>query len=222
MFTVEVERLSYSYREGEEVLKDVSFKVERGEIVGIVGPNGAGKSTLLKILSGSLKDYGGSAKILGLEVKNFNEWRRVGYAPQRISVDSALPITPRELFKSARADLSQVSAIFHMEGFLDKPFNQLSGGQQQIVLVALALACAQDLLILDEPTVGLDVHVKRHLMDTVRTVASEGTTVLIASHEIGLLLKECDKILGLDKEVVFFGPPEESISALEEILWIPS
>ncbi len=202
MRVLEVENLSFYYRRGEYILKDISFGVEEGELFAILGPNGAGKTTLLRLLMGFLKPVSGRIKIFGRELRHFGEWRRIGYVPQRFSVDRFFTGSVGELFKSLaqREKVGWVIAYLHLESLLDRPFVKLSGGEQQKVLLALALTTNPDLLVLDEPTTGLDIHAQEHMESILRELKGK-KTILLVSHDIGFVLRNADRLLCLGVEM---------------------
>ncbi len=220
MFVVEVESLSFSYKGEHPVLEEVSFKVEKGDFVGIIGPNGGGKTTLLKVILGLLRPSKGSVKLFGKDVNYFSDWKRIGYIPQRVRVKEDFPATASEILQLSDAEekLQEIINFLHLEDILTKKFVELSGGQQQLVLLGSVLAEDPDLLVLDEPTVGLDIHARRHIMEILRDVSSsQEKTVLMVSHDLGGILEVSDKVLCLDGRVQYFGPPEEALHIIEEL-----
>ncbi len=221
MQVIEIENLSFSYDGRTDVLEDLNLTVRRGEFVGIVGPNGAGKTTLFRILLGFLKPRRGSLKLFGENVETFRRWDRIGYVPQRLSVERNFPATVRELLDLTGKDPQEVIALLHLNDLLDRQFLRLSGGQQQIVLLGMALVRNPDLLLLDEPTAGLDVHFQRHIIQTLRSLSvRENRTVLMISHDIGLVLRTVDRVLCLNRRVRYYGEPEGAIEAVEEMFGI--
>ncbi len=221
MQVIEIENLSFSYDGRTDVLEDLSLTVRRGEFVGIVGPNGAGKTTLFRIILGFLKPRRGSLKLFGENVETFRRWDRIGYVPQRLSVERNFPATVRELLDLTGEDPQEVIALLHLNDLLDRQFLRLSGGQQQIVLLGMALVRNPDLLLLDEPTAGLDVHFQRHIIQTLRSLSvRENRTVLMISHDIGLVLRTVDRVLCLNRRVRYYGEPEGAIEAVEEMFGI--
>ncbi len=221
MQVIEIKNLSFSYDGRTDVLEDLNLTVRRGEFVGIVGPNGAGKTTLFRILLGFLKPRRGSLKLFGENIETFRRWDRIGYVPQRLSVERNFPATVRELLDLTGKDPQEVIALLHLNDLLDRQFLRLSGGQQQIVLLGMALVRNPDLLLLDEPTAGLDVHFQRHIIQTLRSLSvRENRTVLMISHDIGLVLRTVDRVLCLNRRVRYYGEPEGAIEAVEEMFGI--
>ena len=219
MHVVEVQELSFSYDGKTPVLEGVSFKVHEGEFVGVVGPNGAGKSTLLRALLGLIKPTSGKVSLFGTPIERFREWKRVGYVPQRLSVDRSFPATVRELIKASGSHPdTDIYETLHLDDLMDMQFTKLSGGQQQRVLLGMALSTNPDLLVLDEPTAGLDLHSKNHMIDILENLTlNMNKTVLMVSHDIGLVMKHVDRVMCIDRTLQFFGDPEGAIEVIEEL-----
>jgi ABC-type Mn2+/Zn2+ transport system ATPase subunit len=210
---VEVEGLVVAYRR-RAVLHGVSLQVGDGHLVGLFGHNGAGKSTLLKAVIGLVRAEAGVVRVYQRQVTGPNLRRirmETAYVPQTLGVDPRMPVTAldvalmgrygvigllrrvgRQDVEAAMAALSEVGAA-HLA---PRPFGQLSGGEQQRVLVARALAQAPRLLLLDEPTNSLDWQSQQRLAAVVRTVHAErGLTTMVVSHDLGFLAATCDRIL---------------------------
>ncbi len=224
MRVVEVRDLYFSYTGRSWVLEDISFFVEKGEFIGVVGPNGGGKSTLFKVILGFLRPQRGEVRLFGKRVEEFREWTRIGYVPQRLSVEEIFPAKVRELLMSVKPreeELRYLINFLKIEELLERQFVKLSGGQQQRVLLAMALSSNPDLLLLDEPTAGLDVHATNHLMSILLDLkTNHQKTILMISHDIGSLLKHADKVLCIRKRVCYFGKPKESVEFVEEVFGI--
>jgi len=220
---IEIRDLTFSYDGRVNVLEDLNLEVERGEFIGIVGPNGAGKTTLFRILLGFLRPRRGVVRLLGRDVRSFREWRRVGYVPQRLNVEQNLPATVRELLSLVNGGerIGEIVALLHLDLLIERQFLKLSGGQQQIVLLGMALSQNPDILLLDEPTAGLDVHFQGHIIHTLRDLSlREKKTVLMISHDIGLVLRTVDRVLCLNRRVCYYGDPEGAVDAIEEMFGI--
>ncbi len=223
MYVIEVEDLYFSYDGKTNVLEGVSFKVGEGEFVGVVGPNGAGKTTLFKLLLSFLKPLRGSVKLFGKDIRHFREWERIGYVPQRLGVEQNFPATVKELLSlvADRERAKEIAEYLHIDFYIDQQFLKLSGGQQQLILLGMALASNPQLLLLDEPTAGLDIHAQMHITHILRELSSnEGKTVFMISHDIGLVLKNADKVLCLNRNVYYYGEPEGSVEVIEELFGI--
>lgn len=200
-------------------LSDVSFSVKKGEFLTIVGENGAGKSTLVKAILGMITPDEGSVEVDARTVG------RIGYLPQQSSAQRDFPASVWEVVLSgcigatgmlpfySRAQKAVAKANMDMLGvtpFARKNYRALSGGQQQRVLLCRALCAAKEILLLDEPTTGLDPLVTKELYATVKHLSSEhGMTVIMVSHDVGGALRHSDRILHLATSLRFIGTPED-------------
>ena len=204
---------SYYVRETEvEAVRDISFAIGRGERFAFIGPNGAGKSTTLKMLTGILTPTSGHADVLG-----FVPWRerralayRIGIVfGQRSQLWHHLPVGSsfellRRVYGVAEAlyvaRLARLAKVFDVGAFLDRTVSQLSLGQRLRCEVVAALLQAPDLLLLDEPSIGLDVTAKAALHDHLRALSREdGTTVLLTSHDTGDIEEICERVIVIDR-----------------------
>ena len=211
MRLVTIEGISVK-RGAHQALTNVALSVDKGEIVTIVGPNGSGKSTLLRCIIGALQpDSGRILKAAGL---------RIGYVPQRLAIDATMPLTAaRFLSLPTRRSRTQVrDALVQVgaEGLEDRPMAGLSGGQFQRVLLARALMDKPDLLILDEPTTGLDQPGSADLYTQIEQVRRDtGAAVLMVSHELHVVMSASDRVVCLNGHVCCHGTPEIVASAPE-------
>ncbi|HET6211726.1 MAG TPA: metal ABC transporter ATP-binding protein [Micromonosporaceae bacterium] len=184
------------------VLRGVDLAARRTEVVAILGANGSGKSTLIRAALGLVPLVDGQVRLFGTPLRRFREWRRIGYVPQRLGAASGVPATVREVVSSGRlarrgflrpagaADRLAVDAALIAVGLLDRgsdPVGTLSGGQQQRVLIARALAGEPELLVLDEPTAGVDAASQQAFAGALADFVTRGGTVLLVAHELGLL-----------------------------------
>jgi zinc transport system ATP-binding protein len=218
---VAIDNLSFSYGP-VDALTGVSFMIESGDYVGLAGPNGAGKTTLIKVILGLLKDYRGAVELFGKSAASFDEWKRIGFLPQRVNVFNALfPATVKEVVglgllsqkgfpkKFGPGDdvrIEQTLATMDIADLKDKIAGELSGGQQQRVFLARALVSGPELLILDEPGTALDPVSSRNFYELIRKLNKEqGMTIIIITHDTGQIGEYADKLLYLDKKVVFYG-----------------
>ncbi len=200
-------------------LDGVSFSVRKGEFLTIVGENGAGKSTLARIILGINAPEEGTVEL------DSSLRGKIGYLPQQSSAQRDFPASVYEVVLSGNIGSTSVIPFYsrgqkarargYMEmlgisAFAKKSYRALSGGQQQRVLLARALCAADEVLLLDEPTAGLDPLVTKDLYTTVRHLCDEhGMTVIMVSHDIGAAMKYSDRILHLATAVKFIGTPEE-------------
>jgi ABC-2 type transport system ATP-binding protein len=175
-------------------LRDVNFAVRSGEVVALLGPNGAGKTTAVKLLLGLMQPNTGKVRVLGGDPTNPENRMRTGTMLQIGRVPETLRVCEHiDLFSSyypKPLPLKEVLAAAGLEKFVDRKFGDLSGGQRQRVLFALAICGDPDLLLLDEPTVGLDVEARRALWDEIRNLVERGKTVLLTTH----YLEEADAL----------------------------
>jgi zinc transport system ATP-binding protein len=193
---------------GREVLQDVSLEVAAGEVVAILGANGSGKSTLIRAVLGLVPLTRGEIELFGVPRRRFRQWSRIGYVPQRLGAGSGVPATVAEVVASGRlarrglfrppraADRDAVRAALADVGLADRagdPVATLSGGQQQRTLIARALTGAPDLLILDEPTAGVDADSQAAFAATLDRFRRRGGTVLLVAHELGPLQPLIDR-----------------------------
>jgi zinc transport system ATP-binding protein len=182
------------------VLRDVDFTLSRGEVVAVMGPNGSGKSTLVRAIFGLAQLLDGRLHLFGTPAERFRQWYRLGYVPQRHTVAGGVPATVREVVASGRlnrirpwrrssaADRGAVDRAIGTVGLAGRdrhPVATLSGGQQRRVLIARALAAEPEVLVLDEPTAGVDAASQHVLTGTLAELSAAGTTVMIVTHELG-------------------------------------
>ncbi|MBI2851266.1 MAG: metal ABC transporter ATP-binding protein [Chloroflexi bacterium] len=222
-----VEGVSFRYG-GSPIIQNVSFVVDWGDFVGIIGPNGSGKSTLLKLLLGLLKPTEGAIEICGTPLREFREWRRIGYVSQRVThFDPGFPATVWEVVsqgRTARAglfrrlsqhDRNLISSALEEVGMLEmkqRLVGTLSGGQQQRVFIARALAQEPDILVLDEPTIGVDPEAHQQFFHIMRKLHHDkGLTILIVSHEVDVMMEEVTKLVCLNRSLLFSGTPEQCL-----------
>lgn len=206
------------------VLEDVTFTVNQGTLVGIVGPNGAGKSTLLKSIVGLLPLRQGSITIFGSSFAQ--ERKRVAYVPQKSSVDWDFPITVFDValmgcygnlgwFKRPGAHEKTLTwqALAHvgMTAYADRPIGSLSGGQQQRVFLARALVQDPDLYIMDEPFAGVDSVTEQIMITLLKSLCSQGKTVIVVHHDLQSLEHYFDALVVLNKQVVAVGAAQDII-----------
>jgi zinc transport system ATP-binding protein len=187
------------------LLQQVDLKVGRGEILTIVGPNGAGKTTLLRVALGLLRPTSGRV--------NRRPGITLGYMPQRLHIDPTFPLTVKRFFSMAGKNRSsRVLPLLEEVGaaqVLDSPLQNLSGGELQRVLLARALIRDPDLLMLDEPVQGVDVHGQVELYQLITRIRNErGCAVLMVSHDLHLVMAATDRVLCLNRHICCSGTPE--------------
>ena len=218
------EDVSYDYG-GISAVEHVTMRVEQGDFVAIVGPNGSGKSTLLKLGLGLLKPTGGSVTMLGTPMERFSQWARIGYVPQlSTGVNSRFPITVAEVVahgryakfsptafwrRSTTPDVLQALDMVGAHHLSGRRIGDLSIGQQQRVLVARALVRKPDLLVLDEPIAGVDVHGEQQLSAVLRELNQAGTTILMVSHDVGAVMRDARTCACINHTLMFHGAPHD-------------
>ncbi len=201
MTVVEVRELYKSFRR-LRVLKGLSFSAKEGEVVAILGPNASGKSTLLKSLLGLVKPDSGYIKILGEEVRENYEYKgKLGYMPQEPKFPHN--ITPNHLLRLVSKlrgffpdeNVERLKGLFRLEAFMEKPVHTLSGGTRQKINALIAFAFEPPILILDEPTAGLDPLSSSKLKDEILRLKEKGTTILLTSHIMSEVEELADRII---------------------------
>lgn len=220
---IELQDVSIAYG-GNAVLEHISFAIEKGDYVGIIGPNGGGKTALLKIIVGLLSPQSGEVLIKGTPIVSFRKKSEIGYVPQRIVSDSAsFPATVYEVVESGRIpqlaifgrttarDKTAVKAALQaaqIGNLENKLMSELSGGQRQRVYVARALASESQVLILDEPFVGVDIATQKEFYAFLKKLNDGGLTILFVSHDIDVITEEAKSILCLNRGLLCFGSSE--------------
>ena len=197
---------------GTTALRNVDFSISKGEIVTVVGPNGSGKSTLMRAIIGAIAPTKGRI--------TRSEGLRIGYVPQSLHIDPTLPITVRRFLslpnRKPREEIETAMARVGADNLLDKQMFTLSGGQFQRTLLARALLEKPDLLILDEPTTGLDQPGSAAFYRLIEDIRTElGTAVLMVSHELHVVMSASDRVICLNGHICCHGAPDVVASAPE-------
>jgi zinc transport system ATP-binding protein len=217
-------------RYGESVVLDrIHLDVPRGSFQGLIGPNGGGKTTLLKAILGLVPIAEGEIRVLGRTGRDLDSVRGlVGYVPQRTANERDFPATALDvvlmgryarigiLHLATRADREKARRALELVGMNDRaerPVGQLSGGEQQRVFIARALASEAELLLLDEPTTGVDVVAQEEFFQLLRRLQSElGLTILLATHDIGAVSTHVDQVGCLNRRLFYHGHPREGLT----------
>jgi ABC-2 type transport system ATP-binding protein len=200
---IEIRDLEKTYSDGKRALKGVSFDVPRGQIFGLLGPNGAGKSTLINILAGLVNKTGGSARIWGFDIDEDrrNAKRAIGIVPQEILFDAFF--TPFETLEihaglyavpKAERRTMEILRALRLEDKAHAYARTLSGGMKRRLLIGKALVHNPPILILDEPTAGVDIELRQQLWSYVRQLHAAGTTVVLTTHYLEEAEELCDRI----------------------------
>jgi zinc/manganese transport system ATP-binding protein len=209
------------------ILEDMSLSVNQGEFVVVLGPNGAGKSTMLKLLLGLLKPSAGVVQVLGHPPRRGNN--AIGYTPQHRTLEADLALRARDVvgfgldgnrwgtgFPSSRRDAIIDKALLEVDAFdlANAPVGQLSGGEQQRLLIAQALLTDPRLLLLDEPLANLDINHEQEIVELVsRVCRARNVAVMLVTHDINPLLPVVDRVLYMANGHVAMGSPDEVITS---------
>ena len=220
---LELRSVCFGYPAGPEVLHDVDLDVEAGEFVAIAGPNGGGKTTLLRVAVGLERPTHGRALLFGEDATRFSRRPGIGYLAQRTQLGIEAPVTVREVVEAGRVprrglfrglsreDRAQVREAIERVGLVEQEgavLGHLSGGQQQRALIAKALAAQPDLLVLDEPTAGVDVDAQEELAALLEELHRDlGVTILFCSHEFGAVERYVDRLVLVRGGIAFDGDP---------------
>lgn len=210
---INISNLSFAYHQ-EKVLENISLQVEEGDFLGLIGPNGGGKSTLLKIILGLLKPQKGQVKLFDQKIKEFKAWHKIGYVAQKAGFNpTGFPITVAEVIAMAGGKGGEIERVLKLTNILkqrNKLLSELSGGQQQRVFIARALLKQPQLLILDEPTVGIDGDSQLQFYDLLRQLNQNNyLTIILVSHEVDLIAKEVNKIACINQSLTYHGQAEK-------------
>jgi len=222
---IEIKHLFYRY-EKDTVLENINMTIPDGSFLAIVGPNGSGKSTLLKLILGLLKPQKGDIFLFGQEINKFKDWQKIGYVSQKAnSFNTGFPATVFEvvasgltkklgLFKFFKKEhstkVNEALDAVGMKGFRSRNIGELSGGQQQRVFIARALVSEPSLLILDEPTVGVDAENVYSFYQMLEELNKKREiTLLLVTHDIGTISDKVSHVACLNKHLHFHGETAE-------------
>jgi len=219
---IRIESLSKTYAGGKRALNEVSFDVPRGQIFGLLGPNGAGKSTLINILAGLVIKTSGSVNIWGFDIDEHprNAKRSIGVVPQEIIFDPFF--TPRETLEiqaglygipPTERQSDALLAAMHLTDKANAYARTLSGGMKRRLLVAKAMVHSPPILVLDEPTAGVDVELRRQLWDYVRQLHAQGVTIVLTTHYLEEAEELCDRIAIIHHGRVIANEPTRELVA---------
>lgn len=222
---VSVKNISFSFG-STKVLEEVSLSITQGDFLAIIGPNGSGKSTLVKIILRIYEPDNGTVVILGEDIKNFKQWDKIGYVPQKATnIDPFFPVSVREVIAMGllskkkfprflrRRDekiIDQALEQVDLKDFKTRRIGELSGGQQQRVFIARAIVNQPPLLFLDEPTTGVDAETQELFYSMLGTLnKANKITIVLITHDLGIVNKRVNKIACLNQRLVFHGTHED-------------
>jgi zinc/manganese transport system ATP-binding protein len=212
--------------DGRTVLRRLSWSVERGALVGIVGPSGAGKTTLVRALTGQATVHHGEVRVLGLRVGRHGS-PHVGYVPQVGSVDWSFPLQVRQVVllgttassrrtpwfsRDERRRADELLERLGLAGLGDRHIRELSGGQQQRTFLARAMIRRCEVLLLDEPTSGVDLATRHDVLHLVGDLWRTGMTILVTTHDLNWVAAQLPRLALLDGTIVADGPPHEVLT----------
>jgi ABC-type Mn2+/Zn2+ transport system ATPase subunit len=210
-------------------LEDVTLRILPGEFLAVIGPNGSGKTTLIKVILGLVEPTEGTVRLFGKPPGKLERqaWGKLGYVPQLARIDPHFPISVFDVVLMGRygqvglirrpsaVDKEAARRALARVGLGDlarRQIGRLSGGQRQRVLIARALATEPELLILDEPTTGVDVGTTEGLFDLLDVFHREGMTVVVVSHDVGVVAQHVDQVACVNRCLVAHGRPNEVLS----------
>ncbi len=223
MHAVEFEGVSFSYGD-TLVLDNITFSVEKGDLLGMIGPNGAGKTTLFSCMLGLLGNYRGTIRIFGYDIRGSNGrkiYQKIGYIPQRKNIDSNFPATIEEIVslgitvksKNDKNDKNRIASALNtvgLLGFKERRIGELSGGQQQRVLIAKAIVNEPELLILDEPETGIDLETQNRFYALLKKLNQEqNITIIWSSHDLDAVNKLASRVACVNRSMFFHGETHE-------------
>ncbi|MBN2399512.1 MAG: ABC transporter ATP-binding protein [Candidatus Aminicenantes bacterium] len=210
---LEIKNLSKAYDHGKNpALVNFSLGLNKGEVLGLLGPNGAGKTTLISILSGTLRDFSGSVVFKGMDLFADRQLRnQIGIVPQEMAFYEELGAMENLMFwgglysipeKELKKRAQDLLALVELSSRAKEPIKKFSGGMKRRLNVAIGLIHQPELLLLDEPTVGIDVQAKVSILDIIRQVGLQGTTVVFTTHQLAEVEQTCSRIAIMDKGII--------------------
>ncbi|WP_217588696.1 metal ABC transporter ATP-binding protein [Lentibacillus saliphilus] len=225
---VTMHNVEYTY-DRSSVLRQIDFELPRGSFMGLTGPNGGGKTTLIKLILGLLKPDKGQIHLFGQPIQTFKDWTKIGFVSQKSNAfNKGFPATVYEVVsmgltgklgyfkffnKTHKEKIHTAIKSVGMEAYTNQNIGDLSGGQQQRVFIARALVSDPELLILDEPTVGVDAENVDRFYDLLKKLNQEqGITMLLVTHDTGTMTKHATDIVCLNKTLHFHGEPDDYTS----------
>ncbi len=209
---------------GVPAIENVDLIIEPGELVGLVGPSGSGKSTLLRCLTGTADVYAGQVTLNGRQVRRGHPTHDIGFVPQLTSIETDLPLRAEDAVlhgltansrlvpwysKSERRQAHELLERLGLSGYARTPIGHLSGGQQQRLLLARAMISGTGLVILDEPTSGVDLQTLQDILRLLAELHEQGTTILLTTHDLNWVAAGLPRIMCINRRVMADGPPAD-------------
>lgn len=220
---IQLKETAFAY-DGKPVTPSMSFSIGKGEYISILGENGSGKTTLLKGLLQMKEPYQGGIVFAEEMAKHY-----IGYLPQQSGLQKDFPASVTEIVSSGRLNRHKMFAFYtpadrqavkdvlsrlSIEDLAESSFRNLSGGQQQRVLLARALVASDGILLLDEPTTGLDPIASHEFYKLIRDLNQEGETIIMVSHDVHCVMHDATQVLHLGKDYYFYGPKDEYMNSV--------
>lgn len=221
---IDIRSLSFQYGT-RTVLDNINLQVQKGAFLGLVGPNGSGKSTLLKCILGLLQPAKGEINLFGEPINKFHHWEKIGFVSQKAnSFNTGFPATVFEvvsmglfgkvglfrfLTKKHKEKVKEAIELVGMSEYRNQNIGELSGGQQQRVFIARALVSDPELLILDEPTVGIDIQSASNFYAMLKELNKKGITLLLVTHDVAAMTDYVNAVACLNKQLHFHGNTKE-------------
>lgn len=215
---------------GQTVLEDITFRLREGMFLGVIGPNGAGKTTLLRVILGIVKPRSGTVCVMGMQPGELrHELHHIGYVPQNVLFDPVFPVSVYDVvmmgrtccigrFRFARREDRQAVIesirVVGLEGLEKRLIGELSGGQQKRAFLARALCRETRILLLDEPTAGLDIPAQNAFMDLLSGLKEDlGLSVVFVSHDVNVLAQHADEMACINRSMHLHGKPGDVIGS---------
>jgi zinc transport system ATP-binding protein len=230
---IELRGATFGYGE-RAVVTDVDLSIRAGEVVLVLGPNGSGKSTIARGLFGLTDLLAGEIDVFGMPRASFRDYPRLGYVPQRHTLASSVTVTVEEVVSSgrlsrqswlgipSRSDRAQVRRALELVGLADRAsvdVGALSGGQQRRVLIARALAGEPEVLVMDEPTAGVDIASQHGLVEVLARLVAEGLTLIVVTHELAAFADLVTRVVVVDGgRIAFDGSRDDFVAAGSDVL----
>jgi ABC-type Mn2+/Zn2+ transport system ATPase subunit len=226
-YELELKEITSGYSFNHPVIEGINLQVPKGSFIGILGPSGSGKTTILKIITGLHKPWHGT-----VEFKNSKNGHKsvIGYVPQVESVDWTFPVTVREVVsmgiwnqsgagpwinKQTDERIRYVLGELEIEDYMTRQISELSGGEQQRVFLARALIRFPDIIVLDEPTSGVDYNTRERILGLLEKLNREGNriTIILTTHDISGIAKRLPWLVCMNKRIISEGPPMEVLTS---------